>query len=307
MTEATHRTVETNGIRMHLAKQVTGPLVLLCHGFPESWFRSATSCAAWPKPDLTRCRRTCEAMARPTSRRRPTNTRCCTWSATWSGCSMCWAPKRRSSPAMIGVPLWRGSRHCCGPTASAATVMPQTDDTIFYQLYLQAPGVAEADYERDVRLTLGLILYWHSGDAPRRADNARPRHMVPRQGGVFTHASNLPPLPAWLSETDLDFFAAEFGRTGFRGGLNYYRNIDRNWELLAPFAGARVTVPALFLAGERDPVLAHPGMQTAILDQSTLVPQLGGTIMLPGCGHWIQQERPAEVTAAMIDFIRGLT
>jgi len=185
--------------------------------------------------------------------------------------------------------------------------MPQTDDTIFYQLYLQAPVEAEADYERDVRLTLGLILYWHSGDASRRADNAMPLHMVPRRGGVFTHASNLPPLPAWLSETDLDFFAAEFGRTGFRGGLNWYRNIDRNWELLAPFAGARVTVPALFLVGERDPVLAHPDMETAILNQSALVPQLHGTIMLPGCGHWIQQERPDEVTSAMVDFIRGLT
>ena len=66
-------------------------------------------------------------------------------------------------------------------------------------------------------------------------------------------------LPAWLGEADVDFYAGEFARTGFRGGLNWYRNIDRNWELLAPFAGAKVTVPALYVAGDRDLVVAFPG------------------------------------------------
>jgi epoxide hydrolase A/B len=113
-------------------------------------------------------------------------------------------------------------------------------------------------------------------------------------------------LPLWLTEADIDFYAGEFTRTGFRGGLNYYRNIDRNWELLAPFTGARVTVPALYVAGDRDVVVAFPGMDQAIANLAKFVPQFRGTIMLPGCGHWTQQERPAEVNAAIIDFLRHL-
>jgi pimeloyl-ACP methyl ester carboxylesterase len=112
------------------------------------------------------------------------------------------------------------------------------------------------------------------------------------------------PLPPWLTETDLDFYAAEFSRTGFRGGLNWYRNINRNWELLAPFAGAQVTVPALYLAGDRDLVVAFRGMDQLIPNLAKFVPKLRGTIMLAGCGHWTQQERAQEVNTAMIDFLR---
>jgi pimeloyl-ACP methyl ester carboxylesterase len=127
---------------------------------------------------------------------------------------------------------------------------------------------------------------------------------VPRQGGLLTRLVSPASLPTWFTEADLDFYAGEFARTGFRGGLNWYRNIDRNWELLAPFAGARVTVPALFIAGDRDLVLAFRGMDQLIANLSKFVPQLRKTLILPGCGHWTQQERPAEVNAAMIDFLR---
>ena len=321
--EPTHRTIETNGIRMHFAEAGAGPLVVLCHGFPESWYSWRHQLSGLAEagfhavaPDMRGYGRS----GRPEAIEQYTLLHVVgdmvglldalgaeaaviaghDWGAAAAWLVALLRPDRFRGVIALSVPF--RPRGPVRPT----TVMPQTDDTIFYQLYLQPPGVAEADYERDVRLTLGMILYWHSGDAPRRADNARPLHMVPRQGGLFTHVSTRPPLPAWLTETDLDFFAAEFARTGFRGGLNWYRNIDRNWELLAPFAGLRVSVPALLVAGERDPVLAHPGMGTAILNQSTFVPQLRGTIMLPACGHWSQQERPAEVTAAMIDFIRGL-
>jgi epoxide hydrolase A/B len=115
-----------------------------------------------------------------------------------------------------------------------------------------------------------------------------------------------PPLPSWLSEADIDFFVAEFTRTGFRGGFNYYRNIDRNWELLAPFDGLPVAVSALYMAGERDPVMKFPGMARHIADLPRFAPQLRATMMLPGCGHLIQRERPGEVNAAMIDFLRSL-
>jgi pimeloyl-ACP methyl ester carboxylesterase len=113
-------------------------------------------------------------------------------------------------------------------------------------------------------------------------------------------------LPTWCTEADIEFFAGEFTRTGFRGGLNWYRNIDRNWELLAPFAGACVTVPALYIVGDRDLVVAFRGMDQLIPNLSKFVPYLRKTVMLPGCGHWTQQERPEEVNTAMVDFLRGL-
>jgi pimeloyl-ACP methyl ester carboxylesterase len=167
--------------------------------------------------------------------------------------------------------------------------------------------VAEAELERDPERTVRAILYSASGDAPprERGGAAEPVGMVPRQGGLLTGREIPAALPRWLSGADIAFYAGEFARTGFRGGLNWYRNIDRNWELLAPFAGAQVTIPALYLAGDRDLVVAFPGADQLIANLSKFVPQLRRTIMLPGCGHWTQQERAGEVNGAMIDFLRS--
>jgi pimeloyl-ACP methyl ester carboxylesterase len=129
--------------------------------------------------------------------------------------------------------------------------------------------------------------------------------MVPRAGGWLP--SSTPPLPSWLSEADLDFYAGEFARSGFRGPLNYYRNIDRNWELMAAFDGTKVTVPALYIAGDLDMVVAFPGAAEQIANMKQLVPLLRDIPMLRGCGHWTQQERPAEVSGAIIEFLRGLS
>src|ERR1700729_1492804 len=90
-----------------------------------------------------------------------------------------------------------------------------------------------------------------------------------------------PAPPAWLTEADIDFYAGEFARSGFRGGLNWYRNIDRNWELLAPFAGAKVMVPALYVSGGCDLVVKFPKMDQLIANLKTFVPNLTKTIMLP--------------------------
>jgi pimeloyl-ACP methyl ester carboxylesterase len=206
-------------------------------------------------------------------------------------------------PGVIGLSVPFRPRGAVRPT----TIMPQTDDAVFYQLYFQTPGVAEAEFEHDVRGYIRSSLYSISGDMMDREPAAL---MVPRQGGLLarcgTHFVNPPTLPSWLTEADVDFYTDEFARTGFRGGLNYYRNIDRNWEILAPFAGARVTVPALYIAGDRDPVVRFPGMDELIPNLSKFVPELRGKIMLPGCGHWTQQERAAEVNATMIDFLGSL-
>ena len=100
--------------------------------------------------------------------------------------------------------------------------------------------------------------------------------------------------------------AAQDQRAGFRGGLNWYRNIDRNWELLAPWAGAKVTVPALYMAGDRDLVLSFRGMDRLLPALKQFVPDLRQTIVLPGCGHWTQQERAAEVNSAMLQFLKSV-
>jgi pimeloyl-ACP methyl ester carboxylesterase len=130
--------------------------------------------------------------------------------------------------------------------------------------------------------------------------------MVPRRGGLLSAMIHPDALPPWLSAADIEFYVGEYARTGFRGGLNWYRNIDRNWELLAPYAGAQVKVPALYVAGDRDLVLAFRGMDQLIAALPKFVPQLRRTLILPGCGHWTQQERPREVNAAMIEFLRSL-
>jgi pimeloyl-ACP methyl ester carboxylesterase len=203
-------------------------------------------------------------------------------------------------PAVIALSVPFRARGKVRPT----TVMPQTDDAVWYQLYFQEPGVAEAEFDRNVRAAFRIGRINVSGDAPPRP---QPFGMVPLQGGLFARVPPVaPPLPAWLTEADIDYYTSEFIRTGFRGGLNWYRNIDRNWELLARFDGVLVRVPALYIVGDRDPVVQFPGMQRHIADLPKFVPQLRDVIMLPGCGHITQEERPAEVSAAMIDFIRRL-
>jgi pimeloyl-ACP methyl ester carboxylesterase len=317
-TEVTHRTLETNGIRMHFAEAGAGPLVLLCHGFPESWYSwrhqlGALAAAGFHAvaPDM----RGYGQSDRPEAIDQYTLLHLVgdmvgladalgadaaviaghDWGAPVAWHAALLRPDRFR--AVIGLSVPFRPRGAVRPT----TAMPQTDDEIFYQLYFQEPGVAEAEFERDPGLFLRATLFALSGDMPA---GARPFGMVPRQGGLLRPGLPPPPLPGWLAEADVDFYAGQFARTGFRGGLNWYRNIDRNWELLAPFAGARVTVPALYIAGERDLVLAFPGMDRLIPNMASVVPQLHRTIILPGCGHWTQQERAADVNAAMIDFLR---
>jgi pimeloyl-ACP methyl ester carboxylesterase len=129
--------------------------------------------------------------------------------------------------------------------------------------------------------------------------------MIPKS--VFWLDSRIPnAMPSWIAQNDIDFYSNEFKRSGFRGGLNWYRNIDRNWELLAPWAGAKVTIPALYVAGDRDLVVRFPGADKLIANLGQFVPQLQDKILLPDCGHWTQQERPEEINAAVIRFLKEL-
>jgi len=325
MSEVKHRVVETNGIHMHLAEQGTGPLVVLCHGFPESWYSWRYQLGALAEagfhavaPDMRGYGQT----DRPEEIEKYTLLHLVgdmvglldalrgesaviighDWGAPVAWHAALLRPDRFRGVVGLSVPFRpRGQ-------ARPTTMMPQNEDAIFYQLYFQNPGVAEAELERDPRITVRALLYSLSGDAPRREDRASAESvsMVPRQGGFLTRLLNPATLPPWLTEADVDVYAAEFARTGLRGGLNWYRNIDRNWEILAPFAGSRVTVPALYMAGDRDVVVSFRGMDQLIPNLAKFVPRLWGANMLPGCGHWTQQERADEVNAAIIEFLRSL-
>ena len=321
--KVSHRTVTANGIKLRLAEQGEGPLVVLCHGFPESWYSwrhqlAALSVAGFHAvaPDM----RGYGGSDRPDAVDQYTLLHLVgdmvglldalgagqaviaghDWGAPVAWHAALLRPDRFRAVIGLSVPFRpRGS-------APPTSVMPRRDDAQFYQLYFQTPGLAEAELERDPRETVLKLLFAASGDVPRRGTGQSDVGMVARSGGFLTGMPSPAALPAWLTQADLDFYAGEFARTGFRGGLNWYRNIDRNWELLAPFAGAKVNVPALYMAGDRDLVVAFRGIDQLIPNLKNFVPQLRNTIMLPGCGHWTQQERASEVSAAMIEFIRQL-
>lgn len=325
MSQITHRTIEANGIRIHLAEQGAGPMVLLCHGFPESWYSwrhqlAALSAAGFHAvaPDM----RGYGLTDRPAEIDRYTlfhlvgdmvgildalGEKTAVIAGHDWGAPVAWhcallRPDRFR--AVVGLSVPYRPRGSVAPTS----VMPQNADGSFYQLYFQPPGIAEAELEADPRVSLRKILYSGSGDVPRRnpGGSGGSVGMVPRSGGFLTRMPDPDKLPPWLSPADIDFYVQQFELSGFRGGLNWYRNIDRNWELMAPYAGAPVTVPALYMAGDLDLVVAFPRMKEVIADLTRYIPQLRGTIMLPGCGHWTQQERAGEVNKAMIEFLRGL-
>jgi pimeloyl-ACP methyl ester carboxylesterase len=173
----------------------------------------------------------------------------------------------------------------------------------FYMIYFQEPGVADQELGRDVRATLRRFLYGASGDAPT------PWQVVLSPGGGFLDTVAEPDrLPSWLSEEDLDDATAEVKRSGFTGGLSWYRNIDRGWALTrGPWHKAPVLAPALFIAGDRDAVITMGGGEDAVTaDLRSGVPNLRDAVFLPGCGHWTQQERPSEVNEALTDFLRSL-
>jgi pimeloyl-ACP methyl ester carboxylesterase len=331
LSELVQRIIESNGIRLNIAEQGNGPPVILCHGFPESWYSwrhqlTALAGAGFHAvaPDMRGYGKSdrpeaidqytifhligdlvglLDAIEAPTA---------VIVGHDW-GAQIAWQaarlrPDRFRAVASLSVPL-----RPRGP-ARPTSVMPQTADAQFYQLYFQEPGMAEAELERDPRITVLSSLYGASGEgaaayraAVARGEKTGTPGMVPRNGSWLREPVLPPSLPAWLTDADIDFYAGEFKRTGFRGPLNYYRNVDRNWELMAAFSGVTMKVPALFIAGDHDMVMAAPpGIDQHLANLRQFVTTLRDVRILPGCGHWTQQERPSEVSAAIIDFIRGL-
>ena len=320
MPDVTHRMIETNGVRLRVAEQGEGPLVVLCHGFPECWYSWRHQLTALAKagfravaPDLRGYGRSDRPAAENYTILDDIGDIVGLVGALGAkqaviaghdiGAAIAWQtallrPDRFRAVIALSPPFRSRGFGDAGPPT---TLMPRTEDAVFYQLFLQTPE-AEAGMGRDPRLTFRSQFTALSGDKPPSAGaGGLAPGMMPRKGGLLTDP---PSLPAWITDADIDVYVKEYARSGFHGPLAWWRNIDRGWALMAPFAGAAVTVPALYMAGERDFVAA--AFSEDIAKQSALVPKLRPPIMLAGCGHWTQQERAPEVSAAMIDFLQSL-
>jgi len=316
--------IETNGVRLHLAAQGEGPLVLLLHGFPEtsySWRHQlgALSAAGFRAiaPDL---RGFGLSSCPPEAHRYTTldivgdllgildaldERQAVIVGSDW-GATLAWQaaqlrPDRFRGVVALGVPMMGRA-----PMAPSR-LFPQTEQAWFYTHYFAQPGLAEREFERDVAGTLRKIYFAASGDVgPRDLNTPNPFGVFPRQQGLLDTLPEPASLPAWLAPTDLEVFVKAFETSGFVGGLNYYRNLDRNWELQAAFDGLLVQSPALYLIGERDTGLALPGMREIIDAMPKLVPNLRGSRVISEAGHWLAQEAADRVNAEIVDFIRAL-
>lgn len=317
LAEIRHRQLDARGLRMHIAEAGSGPLVVLLHGFPECWYSwrhqlaslAAAGFHAVAPDQRGYCRTDRPATVGAYTILHLTGDVIALMDALgeesavvaghdW-GAPVAWhaallRPDRVRGVIGLSVPYRpRGSTR---PLAVMRSLLGEG----FYMVYFQEPGRADEELARDVPTTFRKVLYGGSGTAPPLAP------IVPPGGGFLDVCPDPGALPGWLSEADIGVFTAEFAATGFTGPLNWYRNLDRNWELTAAWHHAPVTVPALFMAGDRDFVISQPGPDELVARMRQTVPRLREAILLPGCGHWTQQERPGEVSRAMIEFIRGL-
>lgn len=311
-----HRTIRTNGIDMHVVLQGRGPPVVLCHGFPELWYswrHQLPELAAAGYRALAPDQRGYGRTDRPSDVAAydiehlaedllgmldAIGEQHAVFVGHDWGAIVVWhlavaAPDRVEAVVGMSVPFV--PRPTVRPTELLRTVF---GDRFMYILYFQSVGPADEELARDPRATLARALWTASGDAPSGSIK-----FPPKEGTGWLDILDEPgELPPWLTVEDLDVYASEFARTGFTGGLNWYRNLDRNWELTAGLAGAKVSQPALFVAGERDAVLK---MTPPDLMQGW-VEDLRGVVLVPGAGHWVQQERPSEVNRALLGFLDGL-
>jgi pimeloyl-ACP methyl ester carboxylesterase len=316
MPDITHRQVALNGIEMHVAECGEGPLVLMCHGWPELWYSWRHQLKALGEagfravaPDMRGFGRTSapddvaaytifhtvgDAVALVSALGEE---RALIVGHDW-GAPVAWhAAMMRPDlfPAVVAMSVPHRRR---GGAAPLETLKKAGKDD-YYWIYFQ-DAAAEEEFARDARFTIHRILYIGSGETPR---DDKMSMYVDRANGFLGVSRAGVPFPPWLTPADIDVFASEYQRTGFRGGLNWYRNIDRNWELTAPWQDAKITQPALFIAGSNDAVITGSIGQRALDELETVVPDVR-KIILEGAGHWIQQERADEVNAALVSFAR---
>lgn len=312
--------LHANGIDVHVAEAGQGPLVVLLHGFPELWYSwrhqldaLAASGFHVVAPDLRGYGRTTappdagaygmramvddvtgllDALNEPAAALVGHD-----WGAQIAWACAQLAPERFPALAALSVPY-----HERPPAPMTQELRRWAGGKFNWLLYFQAPGVADAELRADVERSMRLIFSALSGDAP---DGLALRLLtgLPADSRLLDAIPEPLGLPAWLTESDLAFYTEEFRRTGFTGALNRYRNVDRDWHDLPALGATPVRQPVLFVTGESDTA-------TRFMDVDAVrryVPDLRGPVVLPGCGHWIQQERPDEINALLTDFLLSTT
>ncbi len=308
------RTISANGIEIFLLEQGEGPLVLLCHGWPElsySWRHQIPAIAAAgfhvAAPDMRGFGRTSApadidaysifdhvgdmvALVAALGKKRAIIVGH-DWGAPVAWHAALFRPDVFSAVAGMSVPPpFRGR-------GRPLDTLRESGITNFYWQYFQTPGVAEREFERDVDVTMRTLL------GRGFSDPAAPLFIEDGKG-FLGDISAIRPLPDWLSEADLSYFSEAYRKSGFRGGLNWYRNIDRNWELTAPWQGAQIHQPSLFIAGSNDSVITGRIGAKRVTDMERVLPNLKQKLIIDGAGHWVQQERADEVNAALIAFLK---
>jgi pimeloyl-ACP methyl ester carboxylesterase len=310
--EVRSRTVSTDGVDLHIVEAGEGPVVLLAHGFPElaySWRHQLPALAAAGYRAVAPDQRGYGRSSRPEAIEEYDIHHLVgdlvgvlddlgaeravvvghDWGSMVASHLALLHPERVRGLVNMSVPhLPRGG------AAPIAAMRNAVGDNFFYILYFQQPGVADAELGADPARTMRRLL------AAVRTEAPPDPGLFANDGRGFVERIPEPDgLPDWLSVAELDHYVEEFRRTGFTGGLNWYRNFDRNWETTAGLAGATVPVPSLFVGGALDPVVlmsppvvAHPSLRDH-----------RGDVLVPGAGHWVQQEAPDEVNAALLGFL----
>jgi pimeloyl-ACP methyl ester carboxylesterase len=312
--------VETNGIRLRVALAGQGPLIVLVHGWPESWYSWRHQIGALAQagfrvaaPDV----RGYGGSDKPTPIEAYAIKEMCAdiaglieslgerqailighdWGAPIVWNTALFFPEKVRAVAGLSVP-YTGR----GPMPRIELFRNLYKDRFFYQIYFQEPGVAEAELEADVRSSLRKIYYWGSGESRK----AGPRPGKSPDAKYLDGLVDPDPFPGWLTPDDLAYYAGEFERSGFRGPLNRYRTSKLDFEQQAPFASSAIRQPAAFIAGTLDPVLSFvPGVDLIAVMRER-VADLRLVRLIEGPGHWIQQERPAEVNTALSEFLKTL-
>lgn len=324
---ATARRVSVNGIELQLTEQGGGPPVILCHGFPElaySWRHQLPALAAAGYHAIAPDQRGYGGSSRPENVS-DYGIRSLTGDLIalldelgeeqavfvghdW-GALIVWDlallhPERVRAVVGISVPFIRW------PMAPLQLLRMAAGDNFMYIVYFQEVGPAEAELGADPHRTMARTLWSVSGDAIGSRELPQgPGGMIsplPAKGTGFLTAMEDPPdpLPAWLTAADIDVFADAFGASGFFGPVSYYRNMDDNWEITKDIPSDRVSMPSLFIGGSLDPVIT--GNAAGLDAMKELLPDLRDVVLIPGAGHWTQQERPQEVNQALLSFLGGL-
>ncbi len=309
--------IETNGLKLNVAISGEGPLVLLIHGWPESWYSwrhqiKALSEAGYrvaapdvrgyggsDKPDAIEAYDMANMTADMAGLIAALGEEQAVvighdWGAPIAWNTALLHPDRVRAVAGLSVP-YTGA----GPAPFIDVAKQVYKDEFFYQLYFQEPGVAEAELEADVRDTLRKVYYWVSGEGMAAA---RPQKK-PADAAMLDGMADPGEFPAWMTAEDLDYYVARFEAGGFRGPLNRYRNSHRDFALLSALAEQQIQQPAAFIAGTLEVVLRFvPGVDLIAVMREKMA-DLRMVEMIEGAGHWIQQERSDEVNAALLRFL----